>query len=277
MTYNPEKSKEYSEKLELNEELEDENIDWNKLKSIIENTAEEVIGLKDKTARVPPKEYSIEVQKMVDERKELRMMIDKTLEPKEIEKLRKKRNRLAKEIRKELQNIRERNINEIIEEIDSAPNDMKMYKAIRALREPREIKRNIVVFDDEGKSIVNKEKRYKAVKEHFKSQFYDETEEEIEQFIGNPRPLIKKITLEEVEKALQRMSNNRASGEDGIAAELLKHSPSVVKETIARMYNLIFEEHNENMGIGDSILTPIPKPGKTKVPERTYGPSISST
>ena len=28
---------------------------------------------------------------------------------------------------------------------------MKMYKAIRALKQPKELKKNIVVFDDNGK------------------------------------------------------------------------------------------------------------------------------
>ena len=68
------------------------------------------------------------------------------------------------------------------------------------------------------------------------------------------------------------MSNNRATGEGFIAVELLKHSPSIVKETIANMYNTIFEEHSKTMGIGDSILTPIPKPGKTEGPRKNLRP-----
>ena len=47
---------------------------------------------------------------------------------------------------------------------------MKMYKAIRALKQPTELKKNIVVFDDNGKSIIDKEERYQAVKNHFKTQ-----------------------------------------------------------------------------------------------------------
>ena len=191
LIYDPEKSKEYSEKLEKKVQNEDQKLDWNKLKNIIKETAEEVIGVRDPEARIPPKEYSVEIQRLADERKKLRILMNKTNDCSEIESMRKTRNYITGNIKKELQTIRERNISELVDEIDNAPNDMKMYKAIRALKQPKELKKNIVVFDDNGKSIIDKEERYQAVKNHFKTQLYQEDAEEIEQFIGDPRPLTK--------------------------------------------------------------------------------------
>ena len=71
LIYDPEKSKEYSEKLEQRVRNEDQKLDWNKLKNIIKETAEEVIGVRDPETRIPPKEYSVEIQRLSDERKKL--------------------------------------------------------------------------------------------------------------------------------------------------------------------------------------------------------------
>ena len=89
--------------------------------------------------------------------------------------MRKTRNDITGNIKKELQTIRERNISGLVDEIDNAPNDMKMYKAIRALKQPKELKKNIVVFDDNRKGVNDKEERYKAVKNTSKLSYTKKT------------------------------------------------------------------------------------------------------
>ena len=185
--------------------------------------------------------------------------------------MRKNRNRIDKEIKKELKEIREKNIDAIIQEINDAPYDMRMYKSIKRLRQHKTNK-NIIVHDDEGKNIVNEKEKYQAVKKHFQQQLYDENAIDITQFQGKPRPLINMITADEVTKSLQRMSNNRAVGEDGIPAELLKYGPDSLKEGIASVLNKIFEDHMETINIGKSILQPIPKPGKVEGPKKNLRP-----
>ena len=182
-----------------------------------------------------------------------------------------KRNRIKKDIEHELKIIRERNIDEIINEIDSAPHDMKMYKSIKRLKTSTQ-KKNIIVHDDEGKNIINEKAKYQAVKKHFQQQLYDEKAIKIEQFEGEPKSLMKKITAEEVNNALKRMSNNRAVGEDGIPAELLKYGSNTLMGDIASILNRIFEEHVETINVGKSILQPIPKPGKTEGPKKNLRP-----
>ena len=177
-----------------------------------------------------------------------------------------------KEIKNEIRRIRERDIEEIVKEIDAAPNDMKIYKSIKRLRKPKGKSKNIVIHDNEGKIIINEKEKYQAVKAHFQEQLYDESVKKIEQFIGKPKPLEKKITADEVKKATIRMSNNKATGEDGIPAELLKYGPDTLMEDIARILNSIFEEHSDMINVGRSILQPIPKPGKPEGPRKNLRP-----
>ena len=68
------------------------------------------------------------------------------------------------------------------------------------------------------------------------------------------------------------MSNYKATGEDGIPAELLKYDPDTLMEDIARILNSIFEEHSDMINVGRSILQPIPKPGKPEGPRKNLRP-----
>ena len=133
--------------------------------------------------------------------------------------LKRKRNKIKKEIKKELKTIREKNLDDIIREIDEAPNDVKMYKSIKRLNTTT-VKKNIIVHDNKCKNIINEKNKYQAVKNHFHKQLCDKTARNIQQFKGEPRPLRYKITIEEIRKVLKRMNNNRAAGEDDIPAAL---------------------------------------------------------
>ena len=51
--------------------------------------------------------------------------------------------------------------------------------------------------------MTNPQDVYKIINYHYQEQFFDETEETLEQFVGNPRKLNNEITLEEVKKSMQ--------------------------------------------------------------------------
>ena len=271
LAHNEEKQKEYKDTIE--ERLRIRHgppPTWNELKTIVKSTAKETVVTQTSTI-VNQEEYREKIEKWSRIQKDIHIQIQNTNNTNKVRKLRGKRNRIIKNIRNELKAMRERIIDGIINEIDNAPDDVKMYKSIQKLRKPKSNK-NIVVHDDEGKNIVNEDEQYKAVKDHFHKQLYDENAEEIQQFVGEPRPLNRKITKEEVKKALMRMSNNRATGEDGIPVELLKYGPDVLIENITRILNGIFEEHEETINVGKSILQPIPKPGKPEGPKKNLRP-----
>ena len=86
------------------------------------------------------------------------------------------------------------------------------------------------------------------VSSHFKCKFEDETAGEITPFEGEPKPLKNPITPEEVRKSFNSLSNNKATGEDQIHAELLKVPFS----------------KQENLDINTGVLIANRKPGKKK-------------
>ena len=52
-----------------------------------------------------------------------------------------------------------------------------------------------------------------------------DTKEELAPFEGPPRPLDKRITVEEVKVNAKKLKNNRAADHKQITAELVKHGP----------------------------------------------------
>ena len=271
LTHDNNKQEEYKEKVQEKLKKGETEKSWDDIKDIIKHTAKEVVGTCKPGFR-NHEEYSDKVEQLSKEQKKIRINISNTKDTAKIIDLRKERNRIMKEIKNEIKAIREHNIEEIVKEIEAAPNDMKMYKSIKRLRKPKSKNKNIVIHDCEGKNIINEKEKYQAVKTHFQDQLYDESIMKIEQFIGEPRPLTNKITVDEVKKATVRMNNNKATGEDGIQAELLKYGPDTLIKDIARILNSIFEEHKDVINVGRSILQPIPKPGKPEGPRKNLRP-----
>ena len=87
-------------------------------------------------------------------------------------------------------------------------------------------KTNNIIHNKQRQIVSNSDEKYRIVKEHFKEQFYDESKKSIERFVGEPRRLNNKITVEEVEKATKRLKNNKAAGDDNIPPELYEYAPT---------------------------------------------------
>ena len=67
-------------------------------------------------------------------------------------------------------------------------------------------------------------------------------------------------------KSFNSLSNNKATGEDQIHAELLKYGTPLLDQTIAVIiFNATFSKH-ENLNINTGVFIAIQKPGKKKGP-----------
>ena len=99
----------------------------------------------------------------------------------------------------------------------------------------------------------------------------DSDQDIIPPFHGAAKPLRNKITAEEVRKSFNRLSNNKAAGEDNINGELLKHGTPLLDKTIADIYNTAFEKHEE-LDINGGVLIAIQKSGKKKGPPGNLRP-----
>ena len=69
-----------------------------------------------------------------------------------------------------------------------------------------------------------------------------------------------------------RLKNNRACGPDGVPNELLKYAGENFCAAFSTIVNQCFETNSYIDAIGESILTPLQKPGKPVGPVKNLRP-----
>ncbi|GFS05738.1 retrovirus-related Pol polyprotein LINE-1 [Elysia marginata] len=99
----------------------------------------------------------------------------------------------------------------------------------------------------------------------------DDQINDLEPFQGDARDLNNPITTNEVEKALARLNNNRACGEDGIPGEVIKYGADTLAKVICNILNRVFSEHDDININGGKVKT-FQIPGKAKGPVTNLRP-----
>ena len=64
------------------------------------------------------------------------------------------------------------------------------------------------------------------------------------------------ITAEEVTKAVQKMANNKAPGEDNINVELIKYAPKEIHKEISNILNGIFKSNDDEINLAPVYCYP---------------------
>ena len=236
------------------------------MKNIIKEKARSILGYNE-----TKKMHAVrndEVEKMSKEQKNLRLEIENCKDQTKRQELKSRRKIILKNITKKIKEIKEKEIEEVLREVEKTKDSGKMFKAVKQLH--RKKFENPFIHDENGKSITKKQEVYKIIESHFREHFCKE-DTNLSRFVEEPRKLNKEITAKEVEDAVRKMSNNKAPGKDNIPVELLKYAPKIVYEEITKTLNSIFEDH-ESVDIGYGILIPLPKPLKTKGPVKNLRP-----
>ena len=259
----PDTRKKYQER--MNEKVEEVNT-WEELQTVFKEVAEEVIGYNK-----PQKnqhERDNEIDKLSNIQKDIRMSMMIENNPVELQQHREKRKRVQKEIQQKLATKREEEIDKIVNDVKSAKDDVKMFKAVRNMKRKRF--ENPTVHDKENKNVTTPDQVYKIIEEYFKDQFYKNNETVIERHKGPPKALNRPISGTEIIKTIQTMSNNKAYV--NIPVELMKYAPTTVHRKTAEILNNIFEKHVD-IDTGSAILVPLQKPPpKKKGPVKNLRP-----
>jgi hypothetical protein len=121
-----------------------------------------------------------------------------------------------------------------------------MFQGIKKLCGPT-MKSTQAVKDLEGNVLVEPEAILKRWTEHFDMLLnqFSEVDEKVLENIPQ-REVDEKLadppTLDEVDKAIARLKNNKCSGEDGITAEIFKYGGDVIRELLHQIICQIWKE-----------------------------------
>ena len=201
---------------------------------------------------------------MSKEQKGLRLEIEKSSDPEKIHQLKAVRKSILKEMSKRVKDIKEKRAEELVNEIETAKDDNRMFKAVKALYTKH--KRIHFVHDENERCVSQTQEIYNIIEKHFKDHFNKDNRNTVQKFNTPPHSLRRMITTEEVSKAVTKMSNNKAPGKDNINVELIKYAPKEVHKEISNMLNDSCKKNDNDLKLGTGILLPLPKPKKAQGP-----------
>ena len=85
------------------------------------------------------------------------------------------------------------------------------------------------------------------------------------------------INLEEVQRAVHSLMNNRAPGVDEISAEMLKHGKETVAEQLAGLFNMIWQDLEVPEDWKKGMILKLPKKGSLNDCNNWRGITLLST
>ena len=130
----------------------------------------------------------------------------------------------------------------------------------------------IIVENSNGEIIHSVEEELKEITNYFKDIFTQDSTHPLPDI--TPQKLKEEITFFEVERAVNKLKNNKSPGCDNINAELLKYGPTIVFDIIANILNKAAETGDKPIEISLGHLVPLPKPDKPKGPVKNLRPII---
>ena len=162
---------------------------------------------------------------------------------------------------------------EEISQLNQQNKRCKFYKAVNNMKRGFQPRMSGCKGKD-GKIIGEEKKILERWTEHFVELLKEGEDKEKENHRGNPTPTTKpdsaqeqvqeicqEPTRYEVERAIQRMKNNRAPGEDTIVAELIKHGGVRIVKAVYELIKLIWTTENMPQEWDTGIICPIYKKG----------------
>ena len=239
-----------------------------KLLNAVKETATEVVGVCRPRQKSDHSNDSVLV-KLVEKRRKHKLELN-TNDSADRSSIRSIINRTQKSIQLRLKELKSQAADHLANTIVSTDESRRMFEAVRTLTNSKP-SQPIIVHNSDGHVIASDSGKADVIKNYFEQQFTG-NEPPLNPFNGPARPLNTPITDKEVLSALTKLKNNRACGPDDIPNELLKYAGEHFASNFATIINECFETNTYIKAIGESILTPLQKPGKPKGPPNSLRP-----
>lgn len=156
-------------------------------------------------------------------------------------------------------------VNNILEKAENdanGKNSREFYKAMKYFRKGF-IPGAYGVKNRSGKVVIQEEESLDIWKEYFKELLNGEQREDDEEIecYQHVQPQVLQPSMEEVERAINDLKNNKAPGEDGVHGEFLKAGGAVIRKQLYGLITKIWTEEKTPDEWKEAIVVPIHKKG----------------
>ena len=186
--------------------------------------------------------------------------------------LKRERNQLLNRIHRLIAEEDMKDINGKVDVIEKMKEDSyRMFKAVNIIKN-RTSKQNLLIETENKGLTSNEETQIRQITKFFQQFFNKENAEN--QLAMDPKPMTKPFEIDEIEKAVKSLKNNKCPGIDEISSEQIKYGPRELHEEITSILNQIAETGNTLKEIKTGVLIPLQKPGKKIGPCSNLRPII---
>ena len=149
-------------------------------------------------------------------------------------------------------------------------NIQTFYKVVNNERKSFKPRSNLC-RDSEGNILTNKDGILNRWNEYFNTLLNGSHINDVDQYLlrGNVNNKLEADydlpTIEEINDSIEQLKNNKATGDDGIQAELLKHTTNELRQNLCKLIQKIWEEEVIPTDWKIGIICPLHKKGDQRV------------
>ena len=147
---------------------------------------------------------------------------------------------MLKEIYHHEKKLAEDKVIKLAQQLEANKNTYKIFQVQKLFR--RSNYKPFHLIDDDHKISSNPLHVEPQITQFYRNFFNPTGQLEVLPFDRGPEPLATPITPAEVQHAIQRLTNGKASGKDGIVAELYKYGGIEIAQAMAVEFNKMFEQ-----------------------------------
>lgn len=248
---------------------------WTRLKSKVISTADTILG----RSRIDRSDWFDDECKLATERKNVvYRAMQQSHRTRAREEEYKELRRTEKKLHRQKKAAWEKNIVcEIERNRERGPHQArKFYQSVRNMSQYTP--RTTYCKDGEGNLITDPESILRRWEVHFNELLNGHLTEEIEApSFQEENAMLQPPSIEEIEKAIKRLKNNKASGADGIPAELLKHGGPTLHQAIHEVIVHVWDREEMPEDWRKGILCPVHKKGDITMCSNYRGITLLST
>ena len=227
-------------------------------------TAKECIGFRKKIR----KEWMTEnTWNAIEERKRIRNRMLNAKSPRLKERFQIEYREKDKEIKSSARRDKKTHTEHLTEEAQNAASkgDLNtLYKITRTLSGRQRPSQDLPIKKSDGTVITEERAKLDRWKQHFQQVLNRPTPQELANISDAEEDLdisLNPISLDEITRAIKKQKNNKAPGEDGICAEMIKAEETITPKILQQIFQKIWDTEDIPISWKKGLIVKLPKKG----------------